>query len=264
MPSPSTSLTRLCSTSYSACKTGETNIDLLEGRPSKQTSGQISKALPSPSSSEDITSPIFFWKLEETPYGCFCQWYPSRFTHPLLSFTIHTHPKQPYAVSPTSKPPTTPITFTSCEQFMMAHKAHLFSPDDRTIYNRIMSSTSPQEQKALGQRVPNFDEDIWNSHRLVIVKWGNYLKFSQNEKLKALLLGTGERELVEASPRDRIWGVGFEAKNAEENRERWGSNLLGKALMAARERIRRKEEEEKVKGKEEKVKGKKERDGKGE
>ena len=130
----------------------------------------------------------------------------------------------------------------------MAHKAHLFSPDDTTTFDRIMASTSPAEQKALGQKVPNFDEDIWVAHRFEIVKWGNYLKFSQNKELKELLLGTGERELVEASPRDKIWGVGFAAKNAEENRARWGQNLLGLALMAARKRIRKLEEEAKGEG----------------
>jgi ribA/ribD-fused uncharacterized protein len=66
---------------------------------------------------------------------------------------------------------------------------------------------------------------------------GNYLKYSQDEELKQKLLATGERELVEASPRDRIWGVGFEAKYAGANRREWGLNLLGKVLMETRERL---------------------------
>ena len=74
-----------------------------------------------------------------------------------------------------------------------------------------------------------------------IVEEGNYLKFTASEDaedLRAMLLATGERELVEASPRDRIWGVGFAEKNAENNRVRWGQNLLGKALMNVRARLR--------------------------
>lgn len=70
---------------------------------------------------------------------------------------------------------------------------------------------------------------------------GNYLKFTQNEDLKKMLLGTGEKEIAEASPRDRIWGIGFGAKRAGDVRERWGLNLLGKALMEVRERIREEE-----------------------
>ncbi|KAF8444234.1 hypothetical protein BGX38DRAFT_1198798 [Terfezia claveryi] len=207
---------------------GESNLD----QPSKNSSSKnsSSKILTETASiPEDSTSPIFFWKPDEVPYGRFCQWDLSPFTHRLLTFSLHILPHQ---------------QFTSCEQFMMAHKAYLFSPNDTTVYNRILASTSPVEQKALGQQVPNFDEDIWEAHRFEIVKWGNYLKFTQNKELKQLLLGTGDRELVEASPRDWIWGVGFGAKNAEQNRDRWGQNLLGKALMEVRDRIRRKEGEE--------------------
>ena len=53
-----------------------------------------------------------------------------------------------------------------------------------------------------------------------------------------MLLATGERELVEASPLDRIWGVGFAEKDAERNRSRWGENLLGKALVHVRGRLK--------------------------
>jgi ribA/ribD-fused uncharacterized protein len=77
--------------------------------------------------------------------------------------------------------------------------------------------------------------------KLKIVEDGNYYKFTVSEdavELRAWLLATGERELVEASPRDRIWGVGFKAENAGVNRRRWGQNLLGKALMGVRARLR--------------------------
>ena len=80
------------------------------------------------------------------------------------------------------------------------------------------------------------------------MKWGNYYKFTQHEELKQVLLGTGDREIVEASPRDRVWGVGFGEKNAGKNRGRWGGNLLGKVLMEVREWIRREEAGKKEKG----------------
>lgn len=63
---------------------------------------------------------------------------------------------------------------------------------------------------------------------------GNWLKFGQDERLKEGSLETGERELVEASPMDRIWGIGFGAGHAERMREEWGQNSLGKALMRVR------------------------------
>jgi ribA/ribD-fused uncharacterized protein len=74
-----------------------------------------------------------------------------------------------------------------------------------------------------------------------IVEEGTYHKFTVSEdaeRLRRLLMETGDRELVEASPRDRIWGVGFGEKNAGRSRAKWGQNLLGKALMVVRERLR--------------------------
>jgi ribA/ribD-fused uncharacterized protein len=64
-------------------------------------------------------------------------------------------------------------------------------------------------------------------------------KFTQNEDLGAFLRATGRRVLVEASPRDRIWGIGMGASNPDAQvPARWrGNNLLGFALMDAREAL---------------------------
>lgn len=73
---------------------------------------------------------------------------------------------------------------------------------------------------------------------------GNVHKFTISEDAAALcgqLLATGERELVEASPMDRVWGIGYGEKKAGLNRHRWGKNLLGKALMDVREQLRKEE-----------------------
>lgn len=53
------------------------------------------------------------------------------------------------------------------------------------------------------------------------------------------LLATSSRELVFASTSDRIWGIGFDAQEAGEHRDSdWGQNLLGQALMGARDMIK--------------------------
>ncbi|MCA9623900.1 MAG: NADAR family protein, partial [Myxococcales bacterium] len=88
-------------------------------------------------------------------------------------------------------------------------------------------------------RVRDFDEETWKGARFEIVVAGSVAKFSQNVGLGRFLVGTAPRVLVEASPRDRIWGIGMGAKNADARRpERWrGLNLLGFALMKARARL---------------------------
>lgn len=99
---------------------------------------------------------------------------------------------------------------------MMHQKALLFS--DHEIAAKILKTTVPKEQKALGRLVSNFSQEIWEANRERIVEEGSYFKFKYGKdegegkkdgiSLKMKLLGTGEREIVEASPRDRIWGVG--------------------------------------------------------
>lgn len=125
----------------------------------------------------------------------------------------------------------------------MHRKALLFAGPNHPIAQEIQKGWKlhPRDLRDLGRKIPNFSQEVWEQHRFEIVAEGSYLKFSQNEGLKQNLLATGNKELVEASPRDRIWGVGFGAKNAGDNRSRWGLNLLGKALMETRSRLLKEE-----------------------
>lgn len=120
---------------------------------------------------------------------------------------------------------------------MMASKARLFG--DKIVLAQIMRSTSPSYQKQLGRRVSNFDEATWNSAAPEIVYMGNMHKFAQNPAFLTELLGTGSRVLVEASPVDRIWGVGLAATDPRIlDPAKWrGQNLLGRALMRVRDAL---------------------------
>ena len=130
------------------------------------------------------------------------------------------------------------VSYHTAEQYMMAQKALLFG--DKEIYSRIMKAASPADFKKLGQQVHGFDEEKWKEARCGIVIKGNYAKFSQNEALKSFLLGTGEKILVEASPYDKIWGIGIPADDKKsENPNFWkGLNLLGFCLMEVRDMLR--------------------------
>ena len=150
---------------------------------------------------------------------------------------------------------------------MMYQKALLFS--DHAVAAEILAASHPREVKALGRKVSGFSDAVWNAEREEIVRKGNLLKFTRpadvedgfwivrpedkeegeevveaGVSIRERLLGTGEREIVEASPMDRIWGIGFGPARAESVRARWGLNLLGKALMAVRKQL--KEEMEKT------------------
>lgn len=128
--------------------------------------------------------------------------------------------------------------FTSAEQYMMWKKAMLF--EDTEVANAIMRTNNPKEQKALGRKVRGFDKKKWESVCVGYVTKGNYAKFTQNPDLLLELKLQGEREIVEASPYDRIWGIGKHFNDDDiEDKSSWkGTNWLGIAIMNVRETLK--------------------------
>ncbi|MCM1314202.1 MAG: NADAR family protein [Prevotella sp.] len=160
---------------------------------------------------------VFFWGHTPSPDGtltktCFSQWYACKFT-------------------------VDGIEYSTAEQYMMSQKALLFG--DAEINKEIMSAKHPKQFKALGRKIRNFNEKIWNDNKTDIVIRGNYAKFSQNPEFKEFLLKTGNRIIVEASPYDKIWGIGMPANSSGiENPTTWnGENLLGFCLMEVRDML---------------------------
>lgn len=133
-------------------------------------------------------------------------------------------------------------TYCCAEQYMMAEKAKLFG--DEKTWQQILKSKEPQEMKALGRMVKNFDAAIWEAHCREIVRKGNLAKFSQNPSLKVFLLYTKALILVEASPYDTVWGIGMAEDHPDaKNPLKWkGTNYLGFALMWVRQQLRKTEE----------------------
>ncbi|GLW35018.1 NADAR family protein [Actinoplanes regularis] len=127
--------------------------------------------------------------------------------------------------------------FATAEHYMMWRKAMLFG--DAVSAERILAAGHPRDAKLLGGRVTPFDQQVWDAERFAIVVAGNLAKFQQNRGLGTFLTGTGGRVLVEASPTDRIWGIGLTREDPRaENPARWrGLNLLGFALMEVRARL---------------------------
>ncbi|MEU9411575.1 NADAR family protein [Streptomyces sp. NPDC048281] len=130
------------------------------------------------------------------------------------------------------------VEYATAEHWMMAGKARLFG--DAEAERAVLAAAHPAEAKKAGRLVRGFDESIWTRERSGIVVEGSVHKFAATPDLRDYLLSTGDRVLVEASPVDRVWGIGLAATDAAaEDPGRWrGLNLLGFALMQAREQLR--------------------------
>jgi ribA/ribD-fused uncharacterized protein len=144
--------------------------------------------------------------------GCLSQWWPAEFT-------------------------VDGLVYPSAEHFMMTAKALLSG--DEEMAAQIREAPHPGAAKKLGRQVRGFQEQSWEAHRFDIVVTGNMAKFGQHPDLQAFLLGSGDRVLVEASPQDRIWGIGLAARDERAaSPDQWlGLNLLGFALMEVRQRL---------------------------
>lgn len=88
----------------------------------------------------------------------------------------------------------------------MAEKSRIFGDED--VRQQILAGTNQMAIKKLGRKVKNYDDAIWKSARFDVVIKGNKAKFSQYEKLRAFLISTDDKILVEASPKDEVWGIG--------------------------------------------------------
>jgi ribA/ribD-fused uncharacterized protein len=168
---------------------------------------------------------IYFYSHSKGPYKSFSQWYHHQFSVPkqvikeLTNFDIESDL----------------LVLKSAEHWMMIMKALLFN--DITSYKRLIHPrTDVKEAKEIGRGVKEFNEKEWDKWKLTFVSIGNIYKFSG--PLSNLLQSTNNSVLVEASPYDKIWGIGISVEDAEKGKKWNGQNLLGKALMVAREYLK--------------------------
>jgi ribA/ribD-fused uncharacterized protein len=160
---------------------------------------------------------LFFWGHQPrsdgtTGPGCLSQWWPAPFTQD-------------------------GVTYPTAEHWMMAGKARLF--EDEQGLAAVLAAAGPKDAKAAGRAVRGYSDQAWAAARFDLVIAGNLLKFRQHPDLATFLRATGAKVLMEASPRDRVWGIGMAATNPDATRpSRWrGTNLLGFALMNVRDQL---------------------------
>jgi len=128
------------------------------------------------------------------------------------------------------------IVFTCSEQAFMYHKCKYFDENNDTLLSEILHETNPNKIKKLGRSVRNFDDVKWNQVKYDVMLKCVRNKFIQNHNIKEKLLETHPKQLYEASPWDKIWGIGYDKETAiRKNPNRYGQNLVGKVLMEIRD-----------------------------
>ncbi len=129
------------------------------------------------------------------------------------------------------------FTFSSNEQFFMYSKARFFN--DLETADKILKTKNPNDCKKLGRQVKNFNQGAWDVKSIPIMRIGLYHKFKQNPEMARELLATGNDILVEASPYDKLYGVGLKENDPRIlDKSQWlGENRLGHLLMEVREML---------------------------
>ena len=131
------------------------------------------------------------------------------------------------------------VQYNCCEQYMMYQKAMLFKDEETGL--KILNEKNPYNHQQLGRLVKNYNQTLWDESKYGIVYDGNYLRFTQSKPCWELLDATGTKMLVEASPVDKVWGIGLGIDDPDRlDPAKWkGQNLLGKVLSHVRGEIRK-------------------------
>ena len=129
------------------------------------------------------------------------------------------------------------VTMNCTEKHFMYIKAMTFG--DKVMAEKILLAPTPGKAKALGRKVQGYDDNVWSEVRYNVMLEVNLLKYRNNAEVRDILLKKNWRNkhFVEASPYDKIWGIGLnmdDPKSHDPNQ--WeGQNLLGKCLDEVRE-----------------------------
>ena len=132
------------------------------------------------------------------------------------------------------------LSLDTSEHLFMFIKAMTFK--DEEIAEKILFAPTPKEAKRLGRLVKNFDEATWDTKKVSAMFTAVFHRSMVDQKFKDLILKPEweSLEFVEASPYDKIWGIGLaEADPLAKDSSTWkGQNLLGKCLVELRRYIK--------------------------
>ncbi|KAJ3431677.1 hypothetical protein M0812_20593 [Anaeramoeba flamelloides] len=153
---------------------------------------------------------INFYNENEKPYGCFSNYYFSPF-----------YLEGKYWIT--------------SEHYFQAQKFIQY-PE---ILEKVRRFLTPSKVKKFtnSQQMIHKHRNDWPRVKEEVMKRVLEAKFLQNERIKQILLSTGEKELIETTYNDRYWANGGDDT---------GLNRLGNLLMELRERIRQHESQQPI------------------
>lgn len=110
------------------------------------------------------------------------------------------------------------------EHYFQAQKFHGTEHEDA-----VRRAATPKIAARMGRDRALPLRPDWEAVKDDIMRRAVRRKFSEHADLRAILLATGDEEIVEDSPRDAYWGRG---------KDYTGKNMLGRILMEVRAELR--------------------------
>ena len=126
------------------------------------------------------------------------------------------------------------VKLPTSEHHLMRAKALLMGDD--VVANAIVAAPSALAAKRLGRKVKPWDQGLWDDNCDRIMEDILVAKFNSTPGMREYILNT-EGHFYEASPKDKVWGIGIGVQQAMAGAPHNGENKLGRALDRARARI---------------------------
>lgn len=142
---------------------------------------------------------IYFYSTKEVPYGCFSNFSAHGFTLDGEWWPTSEH-------------------YFQAQKFVGSNDA-----------DEVRRAASPMIAARMGRSRSRPLRPDWNEVKDDVMRRAVRAKFEAHPDIRAILLSTGDEELIEKTTDDYYWGCGTEGH---------GKNMLGRLLMELREELR--------------------------